>query len=75
MSCEEVALEEDAVFAELSRAVGHRQRIDAKLAIYNDHWEGYEAALTDLEKAVRSYRVAVKAVREARSHHTEPVLL
>ena len=73
MSCEELALEEDAVFAELVRAVEHRQRIDAKLAIYNEHWEGYEAALTELEKAVRSYRVAVKAIRGARSRHTEPV--
>ena len=73
MSCEEVALEEDAVFAELLRAVGHRQRINAKLAIYDEHWEGYEAALTDLERAVRSYRVAVKAVRDARSRHKERI--
>jgi len=75
MSCEELALEEDAVFAELSRAVGHRQRINAKLAIYDEHWEGYEAAMTDLERAVRSYRIAVKAVREARSRHKEPIPL
>ncbi len=75
MSCEEVALEEDAVFAELSKAVAHRQRINAKLAIYDEHWEGYESAITDLERAVRSYRVAVKAVRDARSHHKEPIPL
>ena len=72
MSCEELALREDAAFAVLSSAVEHRQRINVKLAVYDEHWQGYEAALTDLENALGSYRVAVKAVRDARYRHTEP---
>jgi len=73
MTCEDVALREEAAFAELSRAVGHRQRIDAKLAIYDEHWEGYDAALADLEPAVLAYRFALEALREARSRHMGPI--
>ncbi|MPZ50216.1 MAG: hypothetical protein GEU75_13125 [Dehalococcoidia bacterium] len=69
MTCMEAGLREDAAFAELARAVAHRQRIDAKLAIYDDHWEGYEAALQDMEAAVQAYWLALEAVREARGRH------
>ena len=69
MACLEPGLREDAAFSELQRAVAHRQRIDAKLAIYDDHWEGYEAALSDLEAAVQGYQIALAALRQARSHH------
>jgi hypothetical protein len=65
----EAGLREEAAFAELARAVAHRQRIDAKLAIYDDHWEGYEAALQDMQAAVQAYSFALKAVQEARSRH------
>jgi IS1 family transposase len=65
----EAGLREDAAFAELVRAVAHRERIDAKLAIYDDHWEGYEAALREMEAAVQAYGLALEALREARSHH------
>jgi len=70
MSCGEAGLREDAAFAELERAVAHRHRINAKLAVYDDHWEGYEAALQDMEAAVQGYWVALEAVKEARSRHT-----
>jgi hypothetical protein len=65
----EAGLREDAAFAELARAIAHRQRIDARLAIYDDHWEGYEAALRDMEAAVQAYGLALEALREARSRH------
>jgi hypothetical protein len=65
----EAGLREDAAFAELARAVAHRQRIDAKLAIYDDHWEGYKAALEDMEAAVQAYWLTLVAVREARGRH------
>jgi len=73
MSCSEAGLREEAAFAELERAVAHRQRIDAKVAIFDDHWVGYEAALTDLEAAVQAYWLALEALREARSRHREPI--
>jgi hypothetical protein len=69
MTCLDAGLREDAAFAELERAVAHRGRIDARLAIYDDHWEGYEAALSDLEAAVQGYQMALTALRQARSHH------
>jgi hypothetical protein len=65
----EAGLREDAAFAELARAFAHRQRIDAKLAVYDDHWEGYEAALEDMQAAVQAYWEALQSVREARSRH------
>ncbi|HLF77795.1 MAG TPA: hypothetical protein VJB57_09930 [Dehalococcoidia bacterium] len=73
MTCEEAGLREDAAFDALARAVAHRQRIDAKLAIYDEHWEGYEAALAELEPVVQAYRLALDAVRAARSRHQERV--
>jgi hypothetical protein len=73
MTCEEIALREEAAFAELTRAVAHRQRIDAKLAVYDEHWEGYEAALADLGTAVRAYRSALEALLDARSRHMESI--
>jgi hypothetical protein len=69
MSCEEAGLREAAAFGELARAVAHRGRIDAKLAMHDDHWEGYEAALKDIEGAVQGYGLALEALREARSRH------
>jgi hypothetical protein len=69
MTCEEVALREESAFVALVRAVEHRQRIDAKLAVYDEHWEGYESALADLEPAVRAYKSALEALLNARSHH------
>ena len=69
VTCLDAGLREDAAFEELKRAVTHRGRIDAKLAIYDDHWEGYEAALSDLEAAVQGYQIVLTALRQARSHH------
>ena len=63
------------MFAELLRAVGHCQCINSKLAIYDEHCEGNKAALTHLECAMRSYRVAVKLVHYARSHTTKTLIL
>jgi hypothetical protein len=69
MTCLDAGLREDAAFAELKRAVAHRERIHAKLAISDDHWDGYEAALRELEAAVQGYAIALSALRLARSHH------
>ena len=69
MTCTEAGLREDATFAELVRAVAHRQKIDATIAIYDEHWEGYENALEDMQAAVHAYWLALQAVREARSRH------
>jgi hypothetical protein len=73
MTCQEAGLREDAAFTELQRALAHRQRVDAKVAIYNDHWEGYEAAFADLEAAAQAYLQAAEALRRARSQHREAV--
>jgi hypothetical protein len=70
MSCRETSQREELVFADLQRAVAHRARIDAKLAVYDDHWEGYEAALRDLEAAVQAYSLVARDLREARATHT-----
>lgn len=71
MSCREASQREEAVFADLQRAVAHRGRIDAKLAVYDNHWEGYEAALTEMEAAVQAYSLVAKELREQRLHHYE----
>jgi hypothetical protein len=69
MACNEAGLREDRAFAALARAVAHRERVDAKLAIFDEHWAGYEAALTDLDRAIGVYMLALEEVREARRHH------
>jgi hypothetical protein len=73
MSCLETGMREDAAFAALARAVEQRQRISAKLAIYDDHWEGYEAATTGLDRAIQAYSLVLEALREARSRHKDIV--
>lgn len=69
MTCRDAGLREDAAFVALKAAVAHRQRINAKLAIYDDHWDGYEAALNDLEAALNQYGSALAELRHARSLH------
>jgi hypothetical protein len=71
MTCSEAGLREDAAFTDLVRAVAHRRSVDAKIAIYNDHWQGYEAALQDLQAAVQGYTLALDALQEARRHHKD----
>jgi hypothetical protein len=73
MTCEDLALREETAFAALVRAVEHRQRIDAKVAVYDEHWQGYESALADLEPAVRAYKSALETLLDARSRHMGPI--
>ncbi len=72
MTCRDAGLREETAFMELERAVAHRRRIDARMAILDDHWQGYEAALTDLEAAIQVYSLALAELREARAHHYDP---
>ena len=72
MSCPEAGLKEEAAFHELERAAAHRQTIAAKLAIYNDHREGSEVALRDVQGAVQRYCLGLEVVVAARSRHGKP---
>jgi hypothetical protein len=74
MSCREAGMNEDAAFRELLRAVEHRKKISAKMAIFDDHWAGYEAALKDLETALHAYTMAMQQLQEARANHKEESL-
>jgi hypothetical protein len=69
MSCQEASQREQSLFGELQRAVARRERVDAKLAVFDDHWEGYEAALSELEAAVQAYGIVAKELRDARARH------
>lgn len=59
MTCLEAGLREEQAFRALAKAVAHRERIDAKLAIFDEHWAGYEEALSERQHRPRTPRSAV----------------
>ncbi len=67
MSYEEVSNRENNAFEDLRRAVTERGHMDARMAIYSEHREAYEASVQRLLAAVQAYEIASSDLLKASS--------